>query len=67
MSININLNDALIASTADRTAKAQALLAEIARRSGDASTCTTHADAVLRQAPDDPAARVLLDKCATTP
>ncbi len=31
MSININLNDALIASTADRTAKAQALLAEIAR------------------------------------
>ncbi len=31
MSININLNDALIASTADKTAKAQALLAEIAR------------------------------------
>ena len=31
MSININLNDALVASTADKTAKAQALLAEIAR------------------------------------
>ena len=31
MSINIQLNDALIASTADRTAKAQALLADIAR------------------------------------
>ena len=31
MSININLNDALIASTADKTAKAHALLAEIAR------------------------------------
>lgn len=31
MSININLNDALIASTADKTAKAKALLAEIAR------------------------------------
>ncbi len=31
MSININLNDALIASTADKTDKAKALLAEIAR------------------------------------
>ena len=31
MSININLNDALIASTADKTAKAKTLLDEIAR------------------------------------
>jgi phosphoadenosine phosphosulfate reductase len=31
MAININLNDALIASTADKTAKLKALLAEIAR------------------------------------
>ena len=31
MSININLNDALIASTADKTAKLKTLLAEIAR------------------------------------
>ena len=31
MSININLNDALIASTAEKTEKAKALLAEIAR------------------------------------
>ena len=31
MSININLNDALIASTADKTAQAKTLLAEIAR------------------------------------
>jgi len=31
MSININLNDALVASTADKTAKAKTLLAEIAR------------------------------------
>jgi len=31
MSININLNDALIASTADKAAKAKTLLAEIAR------------------------------------
>ena len=31
MSININLNDALIASTAEKTARARTLLAEIAR------------------------------------
>ena len=31
MSININLNDALVASTADKAEKAKALLAEIAR------------------------------------
>ena len=40
-------------------------LAEIARRAGDAATCTTHLDAVLRQQADDRGARELLEKCAT--
>lgn len=40
-------------------------LAEIARRAGDATTCTTHLDAVLRQQADDRGARELLEKCAT--
>lgn len=40
-------------------------LAEIARRAGDATTCKTHIDAVLRQQPDDRAALELLAKCAT--
>ena len=39
-------------------------LAEIARRAGDATTCTTHLDAVLRQQADDPGANELLEKCA---
>ena len=39
-------------------------LAEVARRTGDATTCTTHLDAVLRQQADDRDALDLLEKCA---
>ena len=40
-------------------------LADIARRTGDPTTCKTHVEAVLRQQPDDRAALELLEKCAT--
>ena len=41
------------------------VLAEVARRSGDAATCNTHVEAVLRQQPDDRSALELREKCAT--
>lgn len=41
-------------------------LAEIARRSGDAVTCKTHVDSVLRQKADDPSALELREKCAAS-
>ncbi|MFZ6180996.1 tetratricopeptide repeat protein [Nannocystis pusilla] len=39
-------------------------LAEIARRTGDAATCTMHVDTILRQQADDPSALNLREKCA---
>lgn len=59
-----HLSDALEVQPADP--EIRLALAEIARRSGDATTCNTHVDAVLRQKADDRAALDLREKCAAS-
>lgn len=58
-----HLTEALEARPAD--AELRLALAEIARRAGDAGTCTTHVETILRQQPDDRDALALREKCTT--
>ena len=58
-----HLTEALEARPADP--EIRLALAQIARQTGDAATCKTHVEAVLRQQPEDRSALELLEKCAT--
>lgn len=56
-----HLTDALEARPGD--AELRMALAELARRAGDAATCTAHLDVILRQQADDRSALDLREKC----